>query len=313
MRPQWQRPVFVVAALAWTVAARTALGSPESATETLAWSPDMCVPVQLNGATVKLAISSDDAVAIELNPEAALRAKLVAKGLEHFFGVRIVMPSVDPTIESFARIRTQMVRILDHSPERVAVTWHERTRIHASCDGYVSIWLVAAPRVSLIQAAAPPSTRNVVMSVTSDHTWVPGYEGRLDIGGEAYRAALDLTAPDTMVNAPAARRLARDGRLRLSGEVGMHLVRYGVERPAEVGQFVDFKPFGFTIPEVYAHGARVTPLSHGPDEVAPVVVEARPPKETARPALTLGYKALASCRSLTFDRTTHTVILACAD
>jgi hypothetical protein len=299
--------------LFWNCLATAATGEPDMVTERLTWSPDLCVPVQLNGATVKLAISSDDAVAIELNPEAALRAKLVAKGLEHFFGVRIVMPSVDPTIESFARIRTQTVRILDHSPERVAVTWHERTRIHASCDGFVSIWLVAASRVSLVQAAAPPSTRNVVISVTSDRTWVPGYEGHLDIGGESFRAALDLTAPDTVVNAPAARRLARDGRLRLSGEVRMHLVRYGGERPAEVGQFVDFKPFGFTIPEVYAHGARVTPLSHGPDEVAPVVVEARPPKETARPAITLGYKALASCRSLTFDRTTHTITLACAE
>jgi len=52
---------------------------------------------------------------------------------------------------------------------------------------------------------------------------------------------------------------------------------------------------------------------HGPDEVAPVVVEGRPAKDTTGPSLTLGYRALARCRSITFDRTTHTITLACAD
>jgi hypothetical protein len=160
--------------LFWNCLATAATGEPDLVTERLTWSPDLCVPVQLNGALVKPAIATDDAVAIDLNPDAAQRAGLVARGLEHFFGVRDTLDSIEPSVEVFGHIRAQSVQILDHPPERVSVIWHTRTQVDPNCDGSVDVWLVAAPTVSVIQAAAPSPTRNVVISMKSDRTWVPG-------------------------------------------------------------------------------------------------------------------------------------------
>jgi hypothetical protein len=269
--------------------------------------------MQLNGVTLRLGIDTAMPVGITLNPYAALRAGIKPGWLERMITVTLIMSTVDPTVRFSGRYHVQTVRIMDHLPERVTVAWNERTRVSSTCDGNVSVWLVAAQGVTLIQSAAPMPTREITIPMTAENDRIQIYGNQLRVGAIPFDVRLDLTAPDTVVNAPAARRLVRDGRLRLSGEVKMHLVRYGIQRPAERGKLNDFKPFGLDIAEVFAHGIPVDRPSHGPDEVAPVIVEGRPPKETARPALTLGYKALASCKSLTFNRTTHTITLACAD
>ena len=288
-------------------------GQTASARDTLPWSPDLCVPVQLNGVTLRLAIDTAMPVGIALNPDAALKAGVKPGWLEQMITVRLTTSSADPTVTFSGHVHAQHARVLDHRPEPVMLAWNEQTRISTTCDGNVSIWLVAAPKIALTRAAAPPPTREIGIPMTSPGGRAQIYGGQLQLGSSPFDVLLDVTAPDTLVNAPAARRLVREGRLRLSGNIRMHLVRYGIERPAEIAQFIDFKPFDLDISEVFAHGTPVESAEHGQDQVAPVTVNGRPPKETARPALTIGHKALARCRSITFDRTTHTVTLSCAD
>jgi hypothetical protein len=307
---------FLAIALVGTTSpgASTAVaGQPASAPDTILWSPDLCVPIELNGVTLRLAIDTTMPVGVTLNPDAALRAEIKPGWIERMITVTLTVSTVDPTVRFSGHYHVQNARIMDHRPERVTVAWNERTRVSSTCDGNVSVWLIAAPRVALTRSAAPAPTREVRIPMTAEDNRIQIYGSQLRVGAIPFDVRLDLTAPDTVLNAPAARRLVREGRLHLSGDVQTHLVRYGVQRPAERGQLIDFKPFGLDIPEVFAHGAPVERASHGPDEVAPVIVEGRPPKETARPAITLGYQALASCRSLTFDRTTHTITLACAE
>jgi len=295
--------------------------SPADAAETqsIPWAPDTCVPVAINGVQLKLAISTADPVAVYLNPDAARRAGLVARGLATLFGVRY---RIGPSLAFEGRSRRLPIIALNQPPQTAEVVWFETDRINAACDGYVSVWLVAAPRISLLQPDAPPSTREVTIPMTPNLQRVVSYHGEVEVGGRTYLAQLDLGDPDTQANATAGAELSDAGKLALTGEFQMHKVKFGVERPVERAQLVGWSPFGLPAASVLVRreslDAAAPPNSasttgHDPDEVAPVIVNGRKTSQTRYAWITLGYKALASCRSLTFDRTTHTVALACAD
>jgi len=321
MARHWScNPIVLIVLAGWLGAAQGVAAAPivEGHME---WKPDTCLPVDVNNVTLRLEVATDSSETLNLNPDAAVKAGLRPRGLERFIFATERLEAIDRSIEISGHVRTLPVRIAGQALQRAPVIWHQQTRISASCDGFVSIWLFAAPRITLLQPAAPPPTREASLELASDGQWIPDYAGRVELDGDSLRAAIDLTVPDTVVNAAAAQLLERNDRLRRSGVIALHAVRYGLTRAAERAELVGYSPLGLRLPEVFVHGERRTepattsapPEGVAPGEVAPVTVQGRRSKPLDPPALTLGYKAVANCRSLTFDRTTHTVTLACAD
>ena len=292
---------------------------PAAVTRSISWTPDTCVQVAINGASLRLAISTADPVAVYLNPDAAARAGLAARGLDRLFGLRY---RIGPDVAFEGRSRIQTFTVADHPPEKAEVIWFETDRINVRCDGYISVWLLAAPRISLLQPDAPPSTRDITIAMTPNRQRIVNYHGEVEVGGRIYFTQLDLGDSDTQTNATAAAELSDAGKLALTGDFRMHKIKFGVERPVERAEAVGWTPYGLPVPVILVRrehlGATPPPNSassdnRDPDEVAPVVINGRKSPQTRYAWITLGYKALARCRSLTFDRASHTVTLACAD
>ena len=285
----------------------------------LEWRPGSCVPVSINGARLNLAISTADPVAVYLNPEAAQRAGLVARGLQRLFGLRY---RVGPALYFDGRSRRVSIAALDHPPELADVIWFEDSRISQSCEGYVSIWLLAAPQITLVQSGAQPMTRERVIATSPLRQRIPTWKGSIELGGRSYFFGVNLDDADAQMNATAAAELSDAGQLALTGAFRMHPIQFGVERPVELAHPINWSPFGLAVADIYVRREAlgtptlVRPASedaHDPDEVASVVVNGRRPSEARYAWITIGYKALARCRSITFDRTTHTITLNCAD
>jgi len=99
--------------LASALIAAASLAAPAADARLIPWSPDTCVPVKLNGASLRLGIDTAMPVAVVLNPDAALRAGLKPSLMERLIDVSIRLDSIDPTVRLSGHFRRQAVRIFD--------------------------------------------------------------------------------------------------------------------------------------------------------------------------------------------------------
>lgn len=299
------------------MAALAAQAAPAAASDLiLDASAGFIVPVEINGATLRLRVDPAASGLVVLNPAAAARARLSPE----IKPPNSFLPGAFPR-QSFARIgpvsltgstrRTPVV--IAGRPAELRLIWFDRDAL-AGVDGIISVANLPFDRVVL--RLGPPREGETVLSLQLDYGHEIGLYFPYALGERTLPIQFSLWRQDNMSTAAAGALLANSHGGGWLGDYARRTINFGVDRPVRpmaLGRPIDLH--GLAVGQFlvrtgdYRGGYALPSDSADPDEI---VVTATGNYQSARLNLTLGSNQFARCSSLTYEGQSRRLTLSCA-
>jgi hypothetical protein len=304
----------------WTKAIGLALAllaaRPASATDlVLDHASGFTLPVEVNGATLRLRVDPAASGLVILNPDAVRRAKLTPElisgrpGIPGQF-VRASYARVGP-VSLTGRTRSVAARAAGQVFTFRAI-WFDRPAIDGA-DGVISPALLPYDGITFRIGPARPGEAAVPLAL--DFVTELGLYFPYPLEGRALPVQFSLWKPASIGTAAAGALLARGRSGVWAGEPDRRPVSFGILRPVRpmrIGQPLDlgFARVGaFLVRTGDYRGGYALPTDDGdPDEI---VVTAARAAQAARLNLVLGADQFAACSSLRYERAGRRLTLSC--
>lgn len=274
--------------------------------------PHVAVRIKKADLDIRLALSFDSAMI--LNPAPAARA-----GLKPFplIGKRTFKSALVPGGEATFRGNLYGITPQGLAKSTLPVIWVDKT-VAADADGVLPISVLKADQVVLNLGPQAPGSKLYTLTRKD----AGGVMMKARIGDETINVALELNAPDTIMNARAAAALANAGMVKRAGEVGFWRPFPGVELPIErllptpgatVVGLPLFRP-AVRVTEAQAKAldaaAKAGTSTADDDDDAITVTASR--KKGRDPWILIGQDVLQHCSQIVFDRPGKVWALTCA-
>ena len=272
------------------------------------------IPVRIKRADVDVRIALSYDTALVLNSGAAARAELKAFPL---IGKRTFKSALIPGGE--ATFRGNLYGITPHglANATVPVIWVDKP-VAADADGVLSITALKADHI--IFSFGPITPGSKTYAIPRKSTGSAMMEAR--VGDETISVALELNAPDTVMNARAAAALANTGVVKRGGNVGFWKPFPGIALPFErLDPATGARLFGLplvrpavrvTEAQAKALDARSKAGTSTADDDADAITVTASRKRGRAPWLLIGRDMLAPCSRIEFDRPGKRWLLTCA-
>lgn len=274
------------------------------------------IPVEINGATLRLRVDPAASGLVILNPDAVARAKLTPELMSARPGIpgQFIRPSyarIGP-VGLTGRTRTVNARTAGQ-PLRIQTIWFDRPAVDGA-DGVISVALL--PYDSVTFRLAPPRPGEGAVALALDFVTELGLYFPYPLEGRALPVQFSLWKPSSIGTAAAGALLARGRAGSWAGEPDRRAVSFGVLRPVRPMSLQ--RPLDLGFARVGAllvrtgdyRGAYALPADGDadPDEI---VVTAERATQAARLNLVLGADLFAACSFLRYERAGRRLTLSC--
>ncbi|HYJ52665.1 MAG TPA: hypothetical protein VEW04_05790 [Allosphingosinicella sp.] len=274
------------------------------------------VPVEINGATLRLRVDPAASGLVILNPDAVGRAKLTPELMSGRPGIpgQYIRPSyarIGP-VGLTGRTRTVNARTAGQ-PLRIQTIWFDRPAIEGA-DGVISVALLPYDAVTFRLGAARSGEGPVALAL--DFVTELGLYFPYPLEGRALPVQFSLWKPSSIGTAAAGALLAQGRAGSWAGEPDRRPVSFGVLRPVRPMRLQRPLDLGFARITLFLvrtgdyRGGLALPAERDadPDEI---VVTAERPTQGARLNLVLGADQFAACSSLRYERAQRRLTLSC--
>ena len=274
------------------------------------------IPVEINGATLRLRVDPAASGLVILNPDAVARAKLTPEMMSGRPGIpgQFIRPSyarIGP-IGLTGRTRAANARVAGQ-PLRLQTIWFDRPAIEGA-DGVISPALLPYDVVTFRLGAARPGEAPVTLAL--DFVTELGLYFPYPLEGRALPVQFSLWKPSSIGTAAAGALLAQGRAGAWAGEPDRRPISFGVVRPVRAMNLQRPLDLGFARVGAFLvrtgdyRGGLALPAESDadPDEI---VVTAARPTQGARLNLVLGAEQFSACSSLRSERATRGLTLSC--
>lgn len=280
----------------------TAPPQPASLAESIDFDAGgLLVPVEINGQSYRLSVTTGSLGGIVLNPDAAARAGLS--------GLRSVIQVGTVQVRGETRVNDMTI---DGWTGSQRLAWFDRP-IDPSADGIISIARLPYERV--VRKVRPPSPDERELTFDITNTFFSDINFMQEIEGETLTVRFEPELPHSSLSAAAGALLAKSHGGTWNGEARMIAMGFGIERPARPMRFAE--PLflnGLAIDRVMVrtsdyNGKEQLPLDEVSDP-SEIVVTASSKQKPAY-ILSIGGDVLSACSSMTYVREPRKLAMSC--